>query len=57
MREVIDDEKVIMIWVCPNCDDKAEINPTFYQDNGTPMCVDGCDTDMVYLKTEIKKDD
>ena len=57
----IADNKVRMIWACEvmACDAKdthgqeCEIEPTFYQDNGIPVCECGCD--MVYLRTEIKQ--
>lgn len=48
----IRDEWVIHVWECLKCGEKAEVNPTFYADAGTPMCGD-CDEDMVYVKTQI----
>lgn len=55
----IDDSKVRHIWQCTDkecdCDHKETgVSPTFYQDNGTPMC-DG-DEDMEYIKTIIRVD-
>jgi len=57
-RKKIEDKKVINVWVCPECKDTAEITPDWYQNNGTPMCVNdetGCDCDMEYSHTEIEK--
>ena len=60
---VIDDSKIRMIWACDDaeCDSKemirggseVEIEPSFYQNNGTPVCE--CGSDMVYVRTEIKQ--
>ena len=33
----------------------VEISPTFYTENGTPMCE--CGDDMVYVRTEIRMPD
>ena len=49
----IKDSNVILCWKCPECGDTTEVNPTFFQDSGTPMCGE-CDTDMVYVKTQIQ---
>ena len=51
--EKIDDDKVYHVWKCSNgkCEDEY-VNPTFYQDNGTPVCE--CDDDMIYDRTEIE---
>ena len=51
--KTIPDEKVRHVWVCENgkCED-VYIEPTFYQDNGTPMCE--CDEDMIYDRTEVR---
>lgn len=51
----LDPKTVITVWKCPNenCEDTCEVDVTFFQDNGTPMCVE-CDLDMdfdsVYLE-------
>jgi len=50
----IKDSNVEHFWICPTCKDKLSVNPTFYQDNGTPMCTD-CDEDMEFLHTKIGK--
>lgn len=51
----LDPHKVITTWKCPYCKDTCEVDVTFFQDNGTPMCVE-CDLDMdfdsVYLEEE-----
>ncbi len=49
----IEDSKVILCWKCPECGDTADVDPTFFQDSGTPMCSE-CDVDMVYVKTHIQ---
>lgn len=53
MWKKIKDENVKMIWVCSECKNKFVISPTFYQNNGTPVC-DECSEDCNYLYTEIK---
>ena len=35
------------------CNAEAEVGPVWYQDNGTPVCIE-CDQDMDYQFTEIK---
>ena len=46
----IDDSKVNATWQCPECKEKIDISPDWYERNGTPTC---CDEDMVYLYTTI----
>ena len=48
---IVDDTKVRHVWRCADCGDEVNISPWWYQDNGTPVCVD-CNEDMVYLSTE-----
>ena len=52
----IKDSDVIHIWgnTCdePTCENEIAIPPTFYEENGTPMCA--CGEDMTYLRTEIR---
>ena len=48
---IVDDTKVRHVWRCADCGDEVSISPWWYQDNGTPVCVD-CNEDMVYLSTE-----
>ena len=50
MRKKISDGHVLNIWQCGECDECVEINPDYYQDNGTPMC---CDRDMGYVETVV----
>jgi len=50
------DDNVRSIWRCEDeeCEcDKYDciISPTFYQDNGTPLCE--CGQDMDYIETQI----
>ena len=49
----INDEDTRAIWECPECYAEAIISPTFYTENGTPMCTE-CDKDMIYVRTEVK---
>lgn len=54
--ETIEDNKVRHIWKCTDdecdCDhEEIEIWPSWYTDNGTPICDNG--VDMVYQRTEI----
>lgn len=59
--KVIPDEDVINVWECKEydsvsdecCDERAEINPDWYEANGTPTCLN-CGQDMFYSHTEIK---
>jgi len=56
---IVDDDNIRMIWACQVCHKEMAIKPTFYQNNGTPLSLcdercDGYDTDMVYVRTEIK---
>ena len=51
--KIIDDDKVVNVWKCEDCNEKAEIHPDWYQNNGTPVCCE-CDRDMEYVHTEIK---
>ena len=50
----IEDYKVCMFWKCEDCDCVTEVPPTFYQNNGTPVCAE-CDRDMSYSHTEIEE--
>jgi hypothetical protein len=57
--KTIKDDKVIHVWECLKCGEKAEVNPTFYEESGTPVCSGekdrGCDgDDMTYVKTQIR---
>ena len=46
----LEDSKLMAMWDCPVCENKSEVYPSFYQDNGTPVCPD-CDCDMNYEGT------
>ena len=48
----IDDTKIRNVWHCAECGDREYVEPSWYQDNGTPVCAD-CDEDMEYIGTEI----
>ena len=57
--KTIPDSKVRIIWACDN--DKCKLHnrkivipPTFYTNNGTPGCL-GCESDLIYVRTEIRK--
>ena len=53
----IKDNEVKHIWVKDEddiCDwyaERVEINPDWYQENGTPIC--SCGIDLVYSHTEV----
>ena len=48
----ISDDTIRHVWYCEECEDEVNIEPDWYQNNGTPMCGD-CDDDMTYSHTEI----
>ena len=48
----VDDKKIRHLWECPECDSAAYIEPWWYSENGTPMCVNCTDQDMEYIRTE-----
>jgi len=52
---IIPDEEIVMVWECPECKEGCRVDPTFYQDNGTPMCQ--CGDDMEYKHTIIIEED
>lgn len=53
----IEDKNIVHIWVkdeyddCENKNIRVEINPDWYQYNGTPLC--SCGEDLVYSHTEV----
>jgi hypothetical protein len=59
LEQVIPDHLLLMTWECPDYDESkpeelgdhqtAEVNPDYYQDNGTPQC--SCGEDMIYIHT------
>jgi hypothetical protein len=51
---LLKDEQVITVWKCDECNENTEVNVTFFQDNGTPVCV-GCDRDMAYDHTYLNR--
>ena len=53
MRSVIKDDCIFHVWKCNECATKIEVTPDFYEENGTPVCVD-CGNDMAYFRTEIE---
>lgn len=55
----VPDNKIVCVWHCEDEDcmigqyrETAKVNPDWYQDNGTPVCIN-CDCDMVYSHTEV----
>lgn len=52
--KTIPDDKVCLVWKSGDCGcgKTAEVPPTFFEENGTPLC--DCGDDMVYVRTEIK---
>ena len=60
MWNTISDNNVRSIWKCTDeeCDcpkETIQLSPTFYQDNGTPICDNG--NDMAYIRTEVSIND
>jgi hypothetical protein len=52
--ETIDDSKVRHVWANPDGTGEITVDPAWYADNGTPVCVDAFDgEDMIYVRTEI----
>ena len=49
----INDSDVVSVWTCHDCLIDVEISPTFYEDNGTPMCK--CGRDMSYSETKVRE--
>jgi hypothetical protein len=55
----VKDGEVRNVWTCDEegCKERGEethIDPSWYADNGTPVC-GGCDRDMCYVRTEVRK--
>ena len=50
--KVVREESVLSYWECEDCHDKVGIEPHWYEQNGTPVCVE-CDRDMLYSHTEV----
>ncbi len=48
------DYRIRHTWRCPNCKEEATVGPGFYEEAGTPVCGE-CDTDMEYLRTEVRE--
>jgi formylmethanofuran dehydrogenase subunit E len=55
MWALVKDEDVLSYWECEDCHDKVGITPDWYEQNGTPVCVE-CDRDMLYGYTEVNVD-
>jgi hypothetical protein len=54
--QTIDDSNVRHIWANPDGTGEITIDPTWYANNGTPVCDDNTDfpgEDMIYVRTEI----
>lgn len=49
----IPDGDIVMTWRCEeeDCNEECEVDPSFYESCGTPICE--CGTDMSYVRTEI----
>lgn len=46
------DTRIRSTWRCPECGVTCHVDPSWYEQNGTPMCW-GCDCDMAYGYTEV----
>lgn len=53
--DIIPDERVRAVWFCTTCGEYEHVPPTFYQDNGTPVC-ELCGLDMTYCHTRINRE-
>ena len=55
--KTIEDSKVRHVWANEDGSGEITVDPSFYADNGTPVCVDEesefFDQDMIYVRTEI----
>ena len=51
----VKDADLQCVWECEECGVEAIVSPDWYSNNGTPICV-AHDQDMIYLRTEIRKD-
>jgi hypothetical protein len=49
----ISDDDINHNWQCGICLAEANVAPGWYEQNGTPVCIE-CDQDMEYQYTEIK---
>ena len=49
--QTVSDEHVQHIWECKPCELAVTVPPTFYENNGTPLC--DCGDDMTYVRTEV----
>ena len=52
MWTAIEDHDINHHWQCCICNASADVGPDWYQDNGTPVCIE-CDQDMDYQYTEV----
>lgn len=52
ITSIISDDNIANHWKCPECGEAVTITPDFYQNNGTPMCIE-CDEDMEYTHSEV----
>jgi hypothetical protein len=53
----IADNKVLLVWRHEDCGNTVKLPPTFFENNGTPICDNEgcCGDDMQYIRTEILK--
>lgn len=56
--KTVKDENVRMVWACDDADcelrgKETTVEPSFYMNNGEPLCE--CGMDMVYLRTEVRQ--
>lgn len=52
---ILNDSDVFNVWLCPTegCGANCEINPSYHQQNGNPMCGE-CDVEMRYDHTIVR---
>ena len=54
MWVIIENKRIRHRWECPECNRHAYVEPWFYSENGTPMCIVCPDQDMEYIHTELE---
>ena len=54
MWVIIENKRIRHRWECPECNRHAYVEPWFYSENGTPMCIVCPDQDMEYVHTELE---
>jgi hypothetical protein len=51
--DIITDNQIAHVWVSPSTGERVELDPTFYENNGTPIVGDD-EEDALYVHTEVR---